>query len=166
MEERKTVLQIAGWKSESCDDGPGIRSVLFLQGCHKNCPGCFNQKTHDREGGRSCTVEEAADFVIRNCPNRKLTISGGEPLEQMEGLMALLDLLHADHFDLCLYTGRELPEVPEQVLQKVHYLKTGGFQRELADPRLQYMGSSNQHFFAVEKNGALRELVRRTDGTN
>ena len=44
-------LQLAGVIRESIVDGPGIRFVVFTQGCPHRCPGCHNPATHDPAGG-------------------------------------------------------------------------------------------------------------------
>ena len=50
-EVRYDAIKIAGVIRESIVDGPGIRFVVFCQGCPHGCPGCHNPATHDFEGG-------------------------------------------------------------------------------------------------------------------
>ena len=50
------MLRIAGTVGESIVDGPGLRYVLFLQGCPHRCPGCHNPETHDFSGGREVSL--------------------------------------------------------------------------------------------------------------
>lgn len=83
-------LELAGWKINSCDDGPGIRTVLFLQGCSLKCPGCHNEKIQEREGGYLMDLNQVYTEIIKKCHNKRLTISGGEPLEQWDSLKELL----------------------------------------------------------------------------
>ena len=90
-------IEIAGWIDASCDDGPGIRSVLFFQGCSKNCPGCHNAKTHKRGEGSWYAVDELARKTSAGCHSKMITISGGEPLEQESGLVQVLYELHLFH---------------------------------------------------------------------
>ena len=96
-------LEVAGWKKNSCDDGPGIRSVLFLQGCSMNCPGCHNRDIQKRGEGSLMSIDEIISFVESRCHNKRITISGGEPLEQWEALEKLLISLKEKGFDICLY---------------------------------------------------------------
>ena len=53
----ETYLRIAGIIKESIVDGPGIRMVVFAQGCKHRCPGCHNPETHAFDGGTLVTVE-------------------------------------------------------------------------------------------------------------
>ncbi len=72
-------------------NGPGIRNVVWFQGCTLNCPGCFNQATHDPEAGRKLTVEQVCDRLLDSKhPCDGITISGGEPFQQPEALLGLL----------------------------------------------------------------------------
>ena len=59
-------LQLAGVIRESIVDGPGIRFVVFTQGCPHRCPGCHNPETHDPAGGREASLEELAELVHVN----------------------------------------------------------------------------------------------------
>lgn len=69
-------------------DGPGLRCVLFLQGCPLRCQYCHNADTWQRGGGREMSVEDVVARVVRSRPyfgrNGGVTLSGGEPLAQPE----------------------------------------------------------------------------------
>ena len=56
-------IRISGIIPESIGDGPGIRFVLFVQGCPHHCPGCHNPDTHDFSGGYNMTLEEILEKV-------------------------------------------------------------------------------------------------------
>ena len=76
-------------------DGPGIRTVVFLQGCPLRCPWCSNPESRQAEGGESKSVEEVLDEVMRDADyyaesGGGLTVSGGEVFYQAEGLLELL----------------------------------------------------------------------------
>ena len=75
-------------------DGPGIRTVVFFQGCPMRCAYCHNADTFDPSGGREESVETLAAFCERykNYYGKKggVTLSGGEPLMQSRGAVALM----------------------------------------------------------------------------
>ena len=105
-------IELAGFVESSCDDGPGIRSVLFLQGCSKNCAGCQNVQIKEHGKGRMIEVTELVKQIEKNSYNKKITISGGEPLEQLESLLELVEILKKEKFNICVYTGWKLEFVP------------------------------------------------------
>ena len=61
-------------------DGYGYRTVVFLQGCNLHCPGCHNRSTWDIDKGTLIDVKELATILKEKSLNKKITISGGEPL--------------------------------------------------------------------------------------
>ena len=152
------TVECAGWKKTSCDDGPGIRSVLFFQGCSMNCPGCQNAQTHRKGCGKECSVDELIALIERECKNKKITISGGEPLEQLDALIAILDILNLQGYNICVYTGWSLNKVPMSVRERVSYLKCGGFDKKRLNSSLMYVGSDNQHMYRNTGNGTLVEM--------
>lgn len=117
------------------------------------------QDVRIREHGKGKVIEiaELVKRIKRECYNKKITISGGEPLEQMEGLLKLVEALKKEEFNICIYTGWKLEAVPEILIKNIDFLKTGEFIRELQHEKLQYMGSSNQHMYKI-KDGKLTEL--------
>lgn len=151
------TIECAGWHESSCDDGPGMRSVLFLQGCSKNCKECHNAKIKEHGKGRVLSIDELIMFIESQCCNRKITISGGEPLEQMDSLEILLRKLRVKGYNICVYTGWEIERVPGSILKLVDYIKTGSFISDLKNPEIQYVGSSNQHMFSIN-NDNIKEL--------
>ena len=129
-------------------DGYGYRTVVFLQGCNLRCPGCQNPSTWDINKGISVNVKDLAHLLRKKCLNKKLTISGGEPLLQADALKELLEELR--DFDLCLYTGHELNEVPQEILRYLKYIKVGSFKKELKTSMKPFVGSTNQEFLEVK----------------
>lgn len=136
-------------ENPSLCDGIGYRAVIFLQGCNLRCKGCHNKSTWDIGKGTLIDVIELANILKGKCFNKKLTITGGEPLLQVEALRDLLEELK--DFDLCLYTGYELKDVPEDILSYLKYIKYGPFVEELKTTIQPFVGSSNQVFMEVSK---------------
>jgi pyruvate formate lyase activating enzyme len=95
MEAEKTLGHIHSVETFGALDGPGIRYVLFLQGCPLRCAYCHNPDTWDASSGRVTTAEEAVEDVLRYrnfITSGGLTLSGGEPLMQADFCRAVIDL--------------------------------------------------------------------------
>lgn len=149
MNAREVKVRIHGIDVKgSAADGPGVRSVVFFQGCHRRCPGCHNPETWSACGGRETTVGAIEDQLL-TLSSRRVTISGGEPLEQPVALHALVERLSEDGFDIALYTGGSSEEVPKDVIKHLKYLKTGSFVQDLKTSTKPFVGSSNQDFRKV-----------------
>ena len=138
--------------NNSVVDGPGIRTVLFMQGCHLHCQGCQNRSTWDIEKGKKVDIAELVNELKKKVFNKKITISGGEPLMQEEALIELVTKLNDLNFDIALYTGHTKDEVPSEIIPKLKYLKTGNFIQELKTTIKPFVGSENQIFEEVSKD--------------
>ena len=130
--------------NRSLVDGPGVRTVVFFQGCDLRCKGCQNPSAWDIKKGTEVETQELATLLKKEVCNKKITFSGGEPLMQADALIELVKLL--DGFNIAVYTGHELCDVPQELLERINYIKTGPFKEELKTSTLAYMGSSNQEF--------------------
>ena len=130
--------------NRSLSDGPGVRTVVFFQGCDLRCKGCQNPSTWEMKNGEEVEVEDLAALLRKEVWNKKITFSGGEPLMQADGLIELCKQL--DGYDLAVYTGHEFSDVPEELLKLVKYVKTGPFKEELKSTELEFRGSTNQEF--------------------
>lgn len=128
-------------------DGPGIRSLLFLQGCNRHCDGCHNVSTWETDKGTLYETAELAKIIRENCRNRKITITGGEPMYQKDALGELLEELEG--FDICLYTSHSLEEIPDSILSRLKYVKVGAYDKELRCSTIPFIGSSNQKFITL-----------------
>ena len=133
----------------SVSDGPGVRNIVFFQGCDRHCPGCHNAGTWDTENGERMSVDELVSVIDENTPLRRITISGGEPLLQPEGLLTLVRMLHEKDYDIAVYTGRSLEDVPQEILDNIDYIKVGDFQLDKRTTTKPYVGSTNQSFIKL-----------------
>lgn len=131
---------------ESMADGPGLRTVIFVQGCDKRCRGCHNPKTWEENGGYLWSVKDLVAKIVGIAETRRVTISGGEPLLQLAAVMDLARSLKDKGFDLCLYTGREESEVPREIYAVFDAVKTGPYDVEKRTSVTPYVGSTNQKF--------------------
>lgn len=91
-------------------DGPGIRVVVFFQGCPLRCKFCHNPESHDLSGGETVTVDALIKKILRFRPyfdrsGGGVTLSGGEPLMQPEFLLKILKALKKENIHTCLDTS-------------------------------------------------------------
>ena len=91
-------------------DGPGIRFVLFLQGCHLQCKYCHNRDTWDLNGGEYKTLDEIFEKIKRYknyiIPSGGgVTVTGGEPLLQVKFLIELFKKLKEEKITTCIDTS-------------------------------------------------------------
>ena len=88
-------------------DGPGIRFVLFLQGCHLQCKYCHNRDTWDMNGGEYKSVDEIVEKINRYknyiIPSGGgVTVTGGEPLMQYNFVLELFKKLKEEGISTCI----------------------------------------------------------------
>ena len=134
--------------NRSLVDGPGVRTVVFFQGCDLRCKGCQNPSTWEMKNGTEMTTDELVTILEKEVINKKVTFSGGEPLMQVDALIDVVKKLK--DFDIAVYTGHEFEEVPKELLDNITYIKTGSFKEELKSTVKPYVGSTNQEFRRVK----------------
>lgn len=163
-------------------NGQGIGVALFVQGCHFNCPGCFNPETHDFSGGKEWTKEVEEEFLklIDRPYIKRVSILGGEPLAEenvvvVRRIIEQIKLIHPNK-KIWLYTGFTWENsilLPEKVVCPDNYdhflrhltaklcdvLVDGPFQEDKKDPKLSFRGSSNQRLIDVQKSFQQGEII-------
>ena len=117
MSGSRARLQIHGVVARSRANGPGVRFAIWVQGCTLGCPGCFNPHTH-AGGGDSVDVDELVRRIESETVGVEgVTVSGGEPFEQPEGLLALVSALKArTRLSILVFSGFSRSEIESRPL--------------------------------------------------
>lgn len=120
-------LRIHSIESFGTHDGPGIRLVIFAQGCQFRCLYCANPDTWDPHGGREMHIDEIVQLAISQRPffgkRGGVTILGGEPTLQRVVLLELFQQLHAAGINTALDSnGRLLNDEVKALLAETDYL--------------------------------------------
>lgn len=149
-----SALRIAGTIPESIVDGPGIRYVLFTQGCPHGCPGCHNPQTHDFAGGKEVQVSDLLSDILKRPYVKALTLSGGEPFCQPAPLAELAAALKDKCFHLMCYSGFTFEELLQRedarpLLKQLDLLVDGRFVEAEKNIELRFRGSANQRVLDV-----------------
>jgi len=161
-------LRIAGLIRESVVDGPGIRSVVFAQGCPRFCPGCHNPEAIDPSGGRVVEHQEILDVIENTGLLRGVTFSGGEPFMQAEGFAQLGKQIKEKGLDIMTYTGYTWEELLHmgkknrkvmELLSVSDYLVDGPFIETEKDLNLPFRGSRNQRVIDVRESLRKRDVI-------
>lgn len=162
-------LRVSGLVDESIVDGPGLRLVIFTQGCRRACAGCHNPGTHSPNGGALYRLEDLLERYLENPLLDGVTFSGGEPFLQAYPLALLAKMIHARGGSVITYTGytfeelaRESLEGAAMLLEETDLLIDGPYIEELASLDLDYRGSSNQRLLDRE---ARARLLRQMDSS-
>ncbi|MFN7636974.1 MAG: 4Fe-4S single cluster domain-containing protein [Pseudanabaena sp.] len=133
-------LNIMGYLNRSEVNGPGCRAVVWVQGCWRECPDCFNPASWSLAVNQLVSVEELAERILSEPANQGVTFSGGEPVLQATALAALARQVKAAGLNVMSFTGYTLselrspsaPEGVEDLLDQLDILIDGPYVSALA----------------------------------
>ena len=171
-------LRLHATEPASRANGPGLRAVVWFQGCTLGCPGCFNSHTHPPDAGMTTDTASLAATILTSPEGiTGVSISGGEPYQQPEALLDLLIRLHGSGLSRLVFSGYTIKEIEAQplgpailthldVLIAGRYVQTRNHGRDL-------LGSSNQRIHLLTGRHAMKEfegiptteIILRPDGS-
>ncbi len=158
------TVRIAGVIKQSIVDGPGMRLVVFTQGCPHKCEGCHNPQTHSFSDGYDCDIEKILAELDKNPLLKGITLSGGEPFSRAAELLPLVKAVRKKKMDVFCYSGytfeelMAMSEMDTAVLELLNLIDTlidGRFVAEERDLTLRFRGSKNQR--AIDVTASLKE---------
>lgn len=167
---RPNTLNVARYSSRCTVLGPGVRGVLWVQGCERRCVGCVAPETWETKNGEILEIESLAHFFTQDASVEGLTISGGEPMLQAEGLVLLMDSIKniRTNFTFVAYTGFTLEELLQrerreelELLARLDILIDGPYVQQEHE-NLLWRGSKNQRvwFLTPRYESQWRERVQ------
>lgn len=108
-------LRLHHFLPQSRANGPGLRAVVWVQGCTLGCPNCFNPQTHPAQGGERVSVDDLFEQIINLGDSIEgVTLSGGEPFQQIGPVLALLKRLRAEtSLSALVFSGYALEEIQQ-----------------------------------------------------
>ena len=158
MESKPSVLRVNGIVQESIVDGPGLRYVVFTQGCPHHCKGCHNPQTHSFTDGYEIDIEEIFQEYIKNPLLSGVTFSGGEPFCQPAPLTKLGRMIRDYGGNVITYTGflyesllarsKSDPAIGD-LLSVTDLLIDGPYMEEQRSLDLLFRGSLNQRLIPL-----------------
>lgn len=154
-------IRLAGMIYESLSNGPGLRRVLFSQGCKHNCKHCFNPHTHSFHGGELMDMDAIVEDIVNNPMLRGVTFSGGDPLEQAEKFAYIAKKVKDKGKSVWVYTGYTFEEILRQGNEQLSWKKLlkysdvlvdGKFNVNEKDEKLRFRGSKNQRIIDIKNS--------------
>ena len=149
-------IRLYGTVNDSIVDGPGLRYVIFTQGCLHHCPGCHNPDSHAIDGGYIEDTEQCLLEIDQNPLLDGVTLSGGEPFLQATALIHFVHKVKKRHLHVMIYSGYTFEEILElgdeekKLLSLCDTLVDGKFILSLKSMELLYKGSSNQRIIDIQ----------------
>ena len=161
-EATDATVRIAGFYHNSLTEGPGRRSSVLFQYCPLKCKGCYVPHLHSEEAGELISIEKLAELLLDPRYERDgVTILGGEPFAQPEGLNALVRALRSKNCPhIVCYSGYTLEVLREkavkqpaigEVLGEIDVLIDGAFVESLSSGAGLWTGSGNQRVINMKE---------------
>lgn len=149
-------------------NGPGVRTVVWFQGCSLGCVGCFNPATHVMEAVAATTRTVEFDSILAGLAGAAasgidgLTLSGGEPMQQIDAAIVLLAAARLAGLSTLMFSGYTIEEIQTlprggEALALLDVLIDGRYRSEL---RLGQglRGSSNQRVHLLSNRYTTRDI--------
>lgn len=162
------MIKVAGIVQESIVDGPGIRFVVFVQGCNHKCEGCHNSHTQGFSGGEYMSVSSLIEQIKENPLLDGVTLSGGEPFEQADVVSTFAKNLKDLDYNIITYSGYTYEAIKRKgednsswinLLENTDILIDGRFEMPKRNLRLNFRGSENQRIIDVKATMDNKEVT-------
>lgn len=149
---------------DSVVDGPGIRTVIWTQGCPHHCPFCHNPETHSMNAGKLVPVSEVIQEIQSFELQDGITFSGGDPMMQPIPCMEIAKKCKELGYNIWCYTGflfEELLSDPNRLafLKYIDVLVDGKFDNNLKSYSAKFRGSKNQRIINVKASLKKKKAV-------
>lgn len=147
-------------------NGDGLRVVLWVAGCNHHCPSCHNPITHDVNGG--IPFDESAEEELFNELKKDymsgITFSGGDPLHPLNRneIGRLIQKVKKNYPDktIWLYTGYTWEQISSlPFIKDIDVICDGRFEIDKFDPKLHWVGSSNQRVINVPETLKQNKII-------
>ena len=169
MEQTKDYIRLAAdLQTDSIVDGPGLRAVIWTQGCKHHCKGCQNPQTWDFEGGGLVPIDMVLQAIDELEYHTGLTFSGGDPMYQPEACNKIAEFARNKRLDIWVYTGFKYEDILKlgkkqpiylEFLNKIDVLVDGRYKEKERDLSILFRGSKNQRLIDVKKSLATGNIV-------
>ena len=156
--ERPRTIRLSGpIEHDSIVNGPGLRAVIWTQGCPIHCMGCQNPETWDFAGGVEVDVEEVKDELRKLKGQTGLTFCGGEPSAQAEACKEIADWARKElGWNIWSFSGHVFEEVKNANDERYEFFKSldalidGPFVLAERDLTMKFRGSRNQRILHLD----------------
>ena len=150
-------------QADSIVDGEGVRAVLWTQGCGHKCLGCHNPSTHSFDDGILLDIEEVKAQIDSLEGQDGITLSGGDPMYQVDACLELAKYIKSKKMNIWCYTGYDFEkdilgrmvtewEETKKLLSYLDVLVDGEFMIDQKDLGLVFKGSANQRTILVQES--------------
>lgn len=146
----ETGLRVGARVADTRAEGPFRRYALWVRGCSLRCPGCCNPELFEAAGPLTALAELKEELAAARARGVEgLTVLGGEPAEQAEGVAALGQAARALGLGVIVFSGFTLEELRARregaaLLATIDTLVDGPFEAGSRGPRRRWIGSPNQ----------------------
>lgn len=144
-------------------NGPGLRAVIWTQGCRQRCPGCQNPETWSETAGQLVAIEDVKQQLRALKGQTGLTFCGGEPLLQADACRQIADWARQElGWSIWSFTGLIYEKIPHDspawhFIQSLDVLIDGPFIQAQRDLSVKWRGSRNQRLLYL-KNGEITKV--------
>ncbi len=150
---------------DSIVNGPGLRAVLWTQGCRQHCPGCQNPETwtEDPTVGATVSIEKVKDELRKLKGQNGIPFCGGEPMLQCKALLEIARFCKKElGWNVWSFTGLVYERIPRdgiewEFIKELDALIDGPFIMSQRDLTMKFRGSRNQRILHL-KNGEIESI--------
>ena len=162
MKINEKLLNVAEIIENSYANGPGLRSVIWFQGCNLHCNGCYNEDFWPFVQKNLFTPKELVSKIVQNKNIEGITLTGGEPLLQYPALLNFLILIKKHRLSVISFTGFNFNEVEKSrmkdILDYIDIIIAGPYIEELSTKKIPLVSSTNQELIFLTRIYSNKDL--------